>query len=94
MDRSSVVFSPLAFPADPFPYIRWAVQKLYAVGLTYGKKLHYTQIHERDFLKIQCKLFSVALDLLLQLIEVLALKAADQADGFLAVQSMLFNFQG
>jgi hypothetical protein len=86
--------SCLAFPADPLPYIRWALQQIDALGLAPGQKLHHAQVHERDFLKVQSKLFAVALDLLLQFINVLALKAADQPDGCSAMRRMLFNFQG
>jgi len=69
--------SCLAFPADPLPYIRRAVQQIDALNLTERQKLHYTQIDERDFLKVQRKLLAVALDLLLQFINVLPLKVAD-----------------
>jgi hypothetical protein len=83
-----------AFPADPLPYIRRAVKQIDAFGLTKSQKLHYTQIDERDFLKVQSKLFAVALDLLFQFVNVLPLKAADQADRCFAMRRMLFNFQG
>ena len=64
------------------------------VGLTDRQKSDYTQVDERHFLKIQRKLFSVGLDLLLQFIHVLRLKTADQADRRLAMRRMLFNLQG
>jgi hypothetical protein len=70
------------------------MQQIDPVGLTESQKLHYTQIHERDFLKVQRKLFTVALDLLLQFVNVLPLEAADQTDRCFAMRIMLFNFQG
>jgi hypothetical protein len=70
------------------------VQQIDALSLTESQKLHYTQIDERDFLKVQSKLFAVALDLLLQFINVLPLKAADQTNRCFAMRRMLFNFQG
>ncbi len=70
------------------------MQQIDALGLAEGQKLHYTQIHERDLLKVQSKLFAIALDLLLQFINVFRLKAADQTDRCFAMRRMLFNFQG
>jgi hypothetical protein len=70
------------------------MQQIDALGLAETQKLHYTQIDERDFLKVQSELFAVALDLLLQFINVLPLKAADQTDRCFAMRRMLFNFQG
>lgn len=70
------------------------MQQIDAFGLAQSQKLHYTQIHERDFLKVQSKLFAVALDLLLQFINVFPLKVADQTDRCFAMRKMLFNFQG
>ena len=70
------------------------MQQIDALSLTQSQKLHYTQIDERDFLKVQSKLFAVALDLLLQFINVLPLKAADQTNRCFALRRMLFNFQG
>ena len=70
------------------------MQQIDAVGLAERQKLHYTQIDKRDFLKVRRKLLAVALNLLLQFIHVLPLKAADQADGCFAMRRMLFNFQG
>ena len=86
--------SCLAFPADPLPYIRRAVQQFDALGLTQSQKLHYTQIHKRDFLKVQSKLFAVAPDLLLQFVNVLPLKAANHSNRCFAMRRMFFNFQG
>ena len=70
------------------------MQQIDAVGLTESQKLHYTQIDERDFLKVQSKLFAVALDLFFQFVKVLPLKAADQADRCFAMRRVFFNFQG
>ena len=69
------------------------MQQFDALGLAQSQKLHYTQIHKRDFLKVQSKLFAVALDLLFQFIHVLPLKAADQTNRCFAMRRMLFNFQ-
>ena len=70
------------------------MQQIDAVSLTESQKLHDSQIDERDFLKVQSKLFGVGLDLRLQFIHVLPLKTADQSDRCFAMRRMLFNFQG
>jgi hypothetical protein len=93
VQRRRGLSSCLAFPADPLPYIRRAVQQIDALGFAPSQKLHDTQIHERDFLKVQNKLLAVALDLLLQFVNMLPLKAADQTNRCFAMRRMFFNFQ-
>ncbi len=70
------------------------MQQFDTIGLAQSEKLHYTQIDKGDFLKVQSRLFAVALDLLLQFTNMLRLKTANQPDRCFAVRRLLFNFQG
>lgn len=69
------------------------MHELNPIGLTDSQELDYAQIHERYFLKVQSKLCSVGLELLLQFFNVFRLKAANQTDRGLARVGMFFNFQ-
>lgn len=69
------------------------MQELHPLGLTECQKLDYTEVDERHFQKIQSEVCSVALDLLLQFLNVFRLKAPNQTDGCFAMGKMLLNFQ-
>jgi hypothetical protein len=69
------------------------VHELDALGLARSQKLDYAQVHQRYFQKVQSKLCPVGLELLLQFLDVLRLKAANQTDRCLAVLEILFDFQ-
>ncbi len=62
-------------------------------GLTRSQELDYTQVHQRYFQKVQSKVCPVGLELLLQFLDVLRLKTANQTDRCLAVLEILFDFQ-
>jgi len=66
---------------------------LHAAGLTGFQEPNHVHIHERYFLQVQDKLWTVFLNLPLQFINVLQLKVTDQADRCCSTVRLLFDLQ-
>ena len=67
------------------------MRDLHARGLTVPQEPNHFHIHERYFLKVQDELRSVPLELCLQFLNMLRLKAANQADCCPSTPRILFD---
>src|ERR1700733_13447388 len=74
----SKFLSPVSFPFDPLPDVRWAVQQFHSALFALTEVTHYSRIHECQFIKVECHVRACCEGLRLEVLEVLCVNLADQ----------------